>query len=186
MLATPTMNTAGRFLALILATSLPAVAQVNPPASEPVPVAKPATPATEAPAKLSPQVSQELTAQLPKYTPPPPPKPAVAPDPDLLELPKVTITQKRRPRLGEDVILTTKAFNEKLAKEKLSSLDRDVLNRFTLPAWFGGVSAAERAREEYNREKRAQMVEDVFALAKVVEVQDPAQAKALRDAATKP
>jgi hypothetical protein len=175
------MNTADRFLALLLVTSLTAVAQVNPTSPETT-----EKPAAEAPTKLSPAVSKVLTEQLPKYSPPPPAKPKPAPDPDVLELPKLTITQKKRPRLGEDVILTTKAFNEKLAKEKLSSLDRDFLNRFSLPSWFGGVSAAERAREEYNREKRAQMVEDVFALAKVVEVQDPEQAKALRDAASKP
>ena len=83
-------------------------------------------------------------------------------------------------------MLTSKAYNDKLAKEKLSSLDRNVLNKFTLPSWFGGVSAAERAREERDREQRTQMANDVFGLAKVVEVSDPVQAKALRDAMNRP
>ena len=110
----------------------------------------------------------------------------MAPDPDVLQLPKMTVTQKKRPRLTDQVMMTNKAFNEKLAKEKLTSVDRDVLNKFTLPAWFGGQSAADRAREDYDREQRAQFVSDVNRMAKVVEQTDPAQAKALRDAVSKP
>ena len=137
-------------------------------------------------AKLSPSVSQMLTATLPKYEPVAPVKPVVEPSPDTIELPKVVVKQKKRPRLGDEVMMTTKAFNEKLAKEKLTSFDRNVLNKFSLPEWFGGVSAATRAREEYDREQKDQMIQDVSVIAKAVEQEDPAQAKALRDAANKP
>jgi hypothetical protein len=169
----------------------PAAASATPtalaaPAPTPAAQAAATTPADAKPAKISPELAQQLTSVLPKYSPPPPvtekPKPL---DPDVLELPKMTI-HKPRPRLKltDDAVLTTKAFNEKLAKEKLGSFDRDVLNRFTLPLF--GVSAEERAREEYERQKRAEIAQQVSDLAKVVEVVDPAQAKALRDAASKP
>ncbi len=175
------MKTTGTLLALILTTALPAADQSNAPAPEATP-----KPAAEAPPKLPPQVTQVVTDQLPKYVPPAPAKPEPAPNPDVMVLPKMTVTQKKRPRLGDNVMMTTKAFNDKLAKEKLSSLDRDFLNRFTLPAWFGGISAAERARAEYDYEKKEELIADVFNLARVVEVEDPAQAKALRDAVSKP
>jgi hypothetical protein len=176
------MKPVGLLPCLIIALALPAIAQTSPPVVDPI-----ARSASDDPPKLSPTTSQLLTEKLPKYAPAPPPKPVVdKPNPDVIELPKMTITQKKRPRLNEEVMMTNKAFNEKLAKEKLSSLDRDFLNRFTFPSWFGGVAAAERARDEYNREKRDELVKDVFQLAKVTEVVDPAQAKALRDAVSKP
>jgi hypothetical protein len=186
------MKSAGIVFALALATALPATAQISPPPSPEVvklttePVATP---------KMSAEVSQRLTDQLQKYTPPPPATPAVTagtptdsaePDPNMLQLKKVIVTPRKRPRLTDDVMMTNKAYSDKLAQEKLSSLDRNVLNKFTLPAWFGGVSAAERAREERNRELRAQTATDTVNLAKVVEVNDPEQAKALRDAINRP
>jgi len=184
------MKTAGLVFTLTLATTLTATAQLSAPPSPEV-VKLTTEPAAET--KLSPEVSQKLTNQLPKYSPPAEKKedvkPAATPvtavgetDPDLLELPKIKVLPKKRPRLGNDVMMTTKAYDEMLAREKLSSLDRNFLNKFTLPSWFGGVSAAERARDEYDREKRAQMANEVFGLAKVVEITDPEQAKALRDA----
>jgi hypothetical protein len=132
---------------------------------------------------ISPQMAQLLTDKLPKYLAPAPAKPEVAPDPDLLLLPKMTVTQKKRPRLTDNVMMTTKAFNDKLAKEKTGSFDRDFLNKHS---WLGGATATERAREEYEREQREQMQSDVARMAKVVDLIDPAQAQALRDAAGKP
>jgi hypothetical protein len=150
--------------------------------------AKPAAPkpADAKPAQISPALSQELTSVLPKYAPPPAETAKPAPlDADVLELPKMTI-HKPRPRLKltTDVVMTTKAFNEKLAKENLSSFDRNVLNKYTLPLF--GVSAEQRARDEYERQKRDELARQVSDLAKVTEVVDPAQAKALRDAVSKP
>ena len=152
--------------------------------------AKPAAPAPAAPGpdKPSPEVMQKLSSVLPKYAPPAPPVAAKPVDPDVIELPKMTVTQKRRPRLKltDDVMMTPKAFNEKLAKENLSSFDRDFLNKFSLPAWFSGQSAEARAREEYDQRKRDELAADVQNLAKAAEVVDPAQAKAMRDAVGKP
>jgi hypothetical protein len=199
------MKTAGLLLPLILATTLlaaePSTTPVPAePAAAPAPTPVPATQAVPLPApsanetvakpaaadpaaKLSPEVSQMLTANLPKYAPPAPAKPAVEASPDAIELPKMIVKQKRRPRLGDEVMMTNKAFNEKLAKEKTSSFDRDFLNKY---GFLGGSSAAERAREEYDLAQRDQMIQDVSVLAKAVEQEDPAAAKALRDAANKP
>jgi len=179
---------------LTLGATLPVFGQLSPPPSpEAVKLATEPTP----PGKLSAGVAQEVSGALPKYSPsaaekptePEKDKPAAlegTTDPEVLHLKKVTVTPKKRPRLTDNVMMTTKGFNEKLAKEKLSSLDRNVLNKFTLPSWFGGVAAAERARDEYDRDQRAQMASDVAGLAKVVEVSDPEQAKALREAAARP
>lgn len=187
-------------LALTLAATLTASAQVSPP---PSPEAEKIVNEPATGVKLSPDVSQKLTDKLPKYSPQPgetekpstepantpgvaPVDAAVPTDPEILHLNKVTVTPRKRPRLTDDAIMTTKAYNDQLAKQKLSSLDRSVLNKFTLPSWFGGVSAAERAREERNRELRTETANDVFNLAKVVEVNDPEQAKALREAMNRP
>ena len=175
------MKPAGLLLTFILAAPLLAAEPAPPPAA-PADTAKPD--AGLAP-KLSPEVAQVLTEKLPKYAPVAPEAPKAEPDPDVLVLPKL-IVQKKRPRLTDQVMMTTKAFNEQLAKEKLSTFDRSFLNKFTLPSWLGGVSAAERARDEYDRDQREKLASDVFAMAKVVEKEDPAQAKALRDAISKP
>ncbi len=199
------MKYAGVVLALTLGALLPAViAQPQPDPSARQKEEKSPAEATTA-AKLSPEVSDKLNGKLPKYDPAAtataekekvaasstsgssPTGTLDAPtDPEMLHLNKVTVTPRKRPRLGDDVMMNSKAYNDKLAKEKLSSLDRNVLNKFTLPSWFGGVSAAERAREERDREQRTQMANDVSGLAKVVEVTDPAQAKVLRDAINRP
>ena len=171
------MKTAGPTLLLLLAAG-----SILLRAQSPV-VAPTATEATS----LSPQITPPVTAALPAYALPPAVtevKPANAPNPDVLELPKMKVQQKKRPRLTPEVVLTSKAFNEKLANEKLSTFDRAFLNRYTLPLF--GASAADRAREEYEREKNVQMVDDVLHLAKISEAVDPAQAKALRDAVNKP
>lgn len=144
-------------------------------------------PATAAPATvLSAEVAKQLASTLPGYAPPPAAKPAETPNPDVLELPKMTVKQRPRPRLGQSDILGPKAFNEELAKKNLSAFDRSVLNKFTLPSWLGGISAAERAREEYNIAQKRQFMSDVLTIAKAAELVDPANAKALREAAAKP
>ena len=173
------MKTTGLFLTLLLAIIQPVAAQSTPPVDQTA-----AKPAGETPPKPSPVTSPLAADNPPKYGSPATEKPAAVSNPDVLELPKVTVTQKKRPRLTDQVMMTNKAFNEKLAKEQLSSFDRNFLNKFTLPLF--GVSAADRAREEYDREQRAQLVSDVNRLAKVAEQIDPGQAKALRDAANKP
>lgn len=155
-----------------------------------------ADPAPEAAAEKPPLPAaavEKLNDVLPRYNPPPAPQPRsdFGPKPgeaDVLELPKMTVKQqpRPRPRIGESLILGPRAFNEELAKKNLSALDRGVLNKFTIPAWLGGVSAAERAREDYNLDQKRQFMDDVLTIAKAAEQTDPAAAKALREAAAKP
>ncbi len=176
------MKNAALLLLLLIGGGLAALRAETPAALAPAAPAEPKS-------KLSPELSQQLSAVLPKYAPPAPAvvKPA-APDPDVLELPKITVRPKARPRLNltEEAVMTGKGFNEQLAMKNTSALDRSVLNRFTLPSWTGAKSAAERAREEYERNEREKLTKDVLDLARVTEVVDPAQAKAMRDAISKP
>ncbi len=196
-------------LALIATVSVAATE----PAAAPAPAQAPATPAAKAPgAALSAEVAQQLVTTLPGYVAPAPAKPAepivptaanireqsiarapdsqkekaATPDPEVLELPKITVRQQPKPRvrLGEGTILGPKAFNEDLAKKNLSGFDRNFLNKFTLPLF--GTSAADRAREEYNLAQKQQFQDDVSTIAKAAEQTDPAAAKALREAAAKP
>jgi hypothetical protein len=104
-------------------------------------------------------------------------------DSEVLELPKMTVKQqpRPRPRLGDKTILGPKAMNDELAKKMTTGFDRG-LNKFSL----GGQSAAERAREEYNILQKRQFMDDVQTISKAAEVTDPANAKALREAASKP
>jgi hypothetical protein len=145
--------------------------------------AKPAAPAADtAPATAR----EQLAATLPKYDPPPPadPKQLDKPaDPDVLELPKMTVKQKPRPRLNADIVYTRQNLGDKLAKENFSQLDR-VLNSFTLPLFGAGM--AERALEEHEREKKKQLNLDVLNISKALEQTDPAEAKSLKEAAPKP
>lgn len=120
-------------------------------------------------------IDRAPASQLQENTPPP--------DGEVLELPKMTVKQrpKPRPRLGDHTILGPKAFNDELAKKMTTGFDR-ALNKFSL----GGQSAAERAREEYNIQQKRAFLEDVQTISKAAEVTDPANAKALREAAAKP
>jgi hypothetical protein len=104
-------------------------------------------------------------------------------DPDVLELPKMIVKQKPRPRLTPEIMVTKKAFGEELAKQKFSALDQ-ALNKYTLP--FFGTSLAERALEDYEREKKEQLNSDVQNIAKALDTTDPTEAKSLRAAAGKP
>lgn len=104
-------------------------------------------------------------------------------DPAVLELPKMVVKQKPRPRLTPEIMVTRKAFGEQLAKEKFSGLDQ-ALNKFTIPLFGAGI--AERALEEHEREKKEQLALDVLTISKALEQADPTEAKSLKDAATKP
>ncbi len=145
----------------------------------------PASQSAPAPLPMT-EAEKLLSAARPQFSPPAEAKPAEEPNAEVLELPKMTVKQRPRPRLGESVILGPKAFNEELAKRNLSALDRSVLNKFTLPSWLGGVSAAERAREDYEIAQKRQFLSDVLTIVRAAELTDPANAKALREAATKP
>lgn len=170
--------------ALLLTVSLAAAEPEVAPAPTAVTPASPA-PATATPATTpSSEVAQKLSEVLPKYNPPDPEEKAPAPaDPDALVLPTMTVRQRARPRLDPQLIVGNAAFNEQLAKEKTSDFDRNFLNKF---GWLGGATAAERAREDYEREKKAEFNREVATVAKAVEQIDAGQAQALREAASKP
>jgi hypothetical protein len=166
-------------LFIVLATS--ALAEDTP--AQPAP-AVPAPPPAAAPVPAN--AREQLSATLPKYEPPPPPEPKKLDQPatsDVLELPKMTVKQKPRPRLNADIVYTRENLGDKLAKEKFSQLDR-VLNSFTLPLFGAGM--AERALEEHEREKKKELNLDVLNISKALEQADPAEAKALKEAASKP
>lgn len=95
----------------------------------------------------------------------------------------MVVKQRPRPRLTPDVVMTRQGLGEQLAKQKFSELDR-VLNKFTLPLF--GSSMAERALDDHEREKKQQLNLDVLNLSKALETSDPSEAKALREAVTKP
>jgi hypothetical protein len=189
-------------LPLALFATVSAVAQAPAPAAVPAPAPN---------ATLSTEVQKELAESLPQRTPVSADKLAdirqqsidrapasqlaaenTPADSEVVELPKMTVKQqpKPRPRLNaadtKAIMLGPKAFNEELAKKNLSALDRSVLNKFTLPSWLGGVSAADRAREDYNIQQKRQFLDDVMTISRAAEQADPANAQALREAAGKP
>lgn len=142
----------------------------------------------------SPTISKNIISGLPKYqsmTPAAAPAVKEAPggpggavDPDLLVLPTMVVKQKPRPRLSNDVVYKDKKdFGALFAKQNYTQLDQ-ALNKFTLPLF--GTSLEARAYDDYMRMKNQQMQEDVNQLSKAVEAVDAAEAKALREAATKP
>lgn len=168
------MKTAAKFGLLCL--TLAVIGRAEEPAAPPAPAAEPP----------SATVRDQLAATMPKYDPPPPPapKPLDQPaGPDVLELPKMVVKQKPRPRLNADIVHTRQSLGDQLAKQKFSELDR-VLNSFTLPLFGAGL--AERALQEYEREKKAALNLDVLTISKALEETDPAEAKALKKAITMP
>ena len=74
-------------------------------------------------------------------------------------------------------------FGAIFAKQNYTQLDQ-ALNKFTLPLF--GTSLEARAYDDYMRQKNEQMRDDVSSLSKAVEAENPAEAKALREAAGKP
>ena len=172
------MNPTVKLLGLLCAAlAVTAVAEDNPaapvpPAATPpaeTPKADPAATPPVAPAPFTPLASAKGDDKLV--------------DPAVLELPKMVVKQKPRPRLTPEIMVTRKAFGEQLAKEKFSGLDQ-ALNKFTIPLFGAGI--AERALEEHEREKKEQLAQDTAVISKALESVDPTEAKSLKDASTKP
>lgn len=134
----------------------------------------------DAPKPDAPKASTPTAPFSPLVKPEPEEKPE---DPNVLKLPKMVVKQKPRPRLTPEIMVTRKAYGEDLVRQKNTQLDQ-VLNKFTLPLF--GTSAAERALDEHEREKRAQLNLDVLNLVKVLETTDPNEAKSLKEAASRP
>lgn len=182
------MNTTAKLGLLLLSLTVPALALADDtpatPAPEPTPAATLPTPAPE---KTPTPRPASLLPGLPGYSPTPPPEPRKidqpATDPDMLVLPTMTVKQKPRPRLNAEIVHAAKDHGNLLAKQKFSQLDQ-ALNKFTLPLF--GQSLAERALEEHQREKTQALTADVLNLSKALEEADPAEAKALKEAVTRP
>ncbi len=120
-------------------------------------VPNPAKPAAPKPRpRLSPQLTAELSTQMPVWSPPPAEKvdqaPPPPPDPDVVQMAPVIVKDNRLPRIDEKEWLTPKALDAMLVKEYLTPFDRDFLNRFTLPLF--GISKEARARMMYEEDKR--------------------------------
>lgn len=165
----------GFILSLVVAAAM-AQDSSSPKVTEDNPAAQPVKPST----------SRLIMAGLPKYSPPPPaadaksgPEP-IAADPDMIELPKMVVRQKPRPRLNAEAMYGKDGFAALFAVQNYSQLDR-ALNKYTLPLFGRSIEA--RAWDDYQREKNRQMVEDVKGLSEVVNVTDPEAAKELRAAA---
>jgi hypothetical protein len=132
-------------------------------------------------ATTSSRLSAEIRARLPAYVPPPDqpknaPASAATPDPDVLELPKLTVREKARQRITPHDLMTPRALNKKFAvdyKKSLQGLDK-VLNGFWLPLF--GPSLAARGRAQY----RAQQYRDMFGTIDAIAADDPEQAAELR------
>lgn len=177
------MNTTANLGILLLALTVPALADDT--AVVPAPTA-PAAPTVSAPEAAAPARPATLLPGLPTYAPPPPePKKLDQPaeDPDILVLPTMTVKQKPRPRLNAAIVHSRLDHGNLLAKQKFTQLDQ-ALNKFTIPLF--GQSLAERALDEHEREKNQALTLDVLNISKALEAADPAEAKSLREAITRP
>jgi hypothetical protein len=139
--------------------------------------------------RVSTGLSTAISSTLPKYTPPPPPPPPPPPeaqaeegklnedgsmeidDPEhnpsdpsqprnkIIRLPK-QVVQGNRPPIFKEKDLYDKQNLSKLAmKRYLSSLDRNFLNRYTLP--LVGTSAEQRALAMYEENARLDNINDL-------------------------
>ena len=170
--------------ALLLTLCLATVLHAEENVAATTPAVPPAAPVFKIPTTpgISP-AQQQVNDTLPKYDAAAPKGNGTnnTPSPDALELPKLKVTPKQRPRLTPEIVVTNKGL-----EDKVSPLDGKLLNKFTLPGWMGGQTAAERAREEQRLKQKEELTQDVNTIAKALETVDPAQAKSLRDAVGKP
>lgn len=178
------MKTTANLGLLLLALTVPALADDTPVVPAPTDSAPSTSPAPDKAAAARPAT---ILPGLPTYAPPPPTEPKKldqpAEDPEMLVLPTMTVKQKPRPRLNAEIVHSRQDHGNLLAKQKFSQLDQ-ALNKFTLPLF--GQSLAERALEEHEREKKQALTADVLNISKALEEADPAEAKALKEAITRP
>lgn len=131
---------------------------------------------------ISSSLASTIQASLPKYQPPPPPPP---PEPDehvelaspdgategmeaeavdqpknkIIRLPRYVVEADRPPVFKESEIHTKSGLGKLAAARYLSSLDRNVLNRFTLP--IIGITPEQRALMMYQEDERLQNISDI-------------------------
>ena len=166
------------------AAGTPAAAGVATPRGEPTvteAAPKQKTPAPKPRPRLSAEITAQLTARLPVWSPPPPEKKDAAPpppaDPDVVQMKPVIVRGDRLPRVEEKEWLTPKARAGVLTKEYLSDFDRSFLNRFTLPLF--GISKEARAQMMYEENKRLQDLHWMNDQVEQLQKLDPAEAKAM-------
>ena len=147
-------------------------------------------PAVANPSRTSPRLSREIRAPLPKFIPPTAPSPGTGPvaapfmfpDPDLLVLPKMVITEKRPPGNDPDVWLTNRVI-----QHKAMSAYRDSMTdlEWALNSWFIPLFSAPpsvRARQYYEGRKVRAEIDRLSNIIKTVGLSDPKEAAKLRAA----
>ena len=143
-----------------------------------------------APPKTSSRLTQEIRANFPAYTPPAPPADgaaaATSSDPDVLQLPKFTVKEKRVPTNDPDVWLTDKVIQRKAMaayKGSMSPLEW-ALNSWFVPLFSAPASV--RARAAYQDNKLAAEYSQLAHIAEIGKQVDRESAarsqKALADA----
>jgi hypothetical protein len=166
-----------------LAALLPALCLAAEPPAAPKPeAAKPNVVVTGETSRVSNNLASSITSTLPKYQPPPPPSapkhedPAVAEvaeevdDPDhpaaegqprnkIIRLPKYVVQAERPPIFTDRELNSKKGLAKLAARRYISSLDKNVLNRFTLP--IIGTSAEQRALMMYEEDERLGNISDL-------------------------
>jgi hypothetical protein len=139
--------------------------------------------------RISARLAQEIRASLPAFSLPTHPPPSVEPerprDPDILELPKMQILEKRLPRIAPDQILTGPELGKKMKREYLNSLGEvsqlnRILNSFYIPLFSAPVSV--RAHAAYMNKQTSEEMSRLAHTIDVVEKLDPKEAARLRQA----
>ncbi|MDB6113538.1 MAG: hypothetical protein JWQ83_1422 [Lacunisphaera sp.] len=142
------------------------------------------------PEKTSSRLTQEIRAHLPPYAPPGP-QPAgtanpTSSDPELLQLPKFTVKEKRVPTSDPDVWLTGKVIQHKAMAAYQGSMTplEWALNSWFVPLFSAPASV--RARAAYQEKKLAAEYSQLAHIANVGRLADSESAgkseKALKDA----
>lgn len=143
--------------------------------------AKPNIQVTGPTSHISSGLASTIQASLPKYQPPPPPPPpepeehAAEASPDgategemgtsdqpknkIIRLPRYVVQADRPPVFKESEVYTKSGLGKLAAARYLSSLDRNVLNRFTLP--IIGITPEQRALMMYQENERLENISDL-------------------------
>ena len=139
-----------------------------------------------APPKTSSRLTQEIRTHLPAYAPPaarPDRSAETTPaDPELLQLPKFTVKEKRVPTNDPDGWLTERVIQHKALAAYQGSMTplEWALNSWFVPLFSTPTSV--RARAAYEENKLREELDRFNHLAGVVEKIDPGQAAKIRRA----
>ena len=141
--------------------------------------------------KLSDHIRQEITAKLPVYTPPPASAPteettSLEPDPDVLVLNKMVVTEKRPPGHDPDDWLSESKIQQKsMVAYKTSMTDLEwALNSWYIPLITPSPSA--RARAAYRAGKIAAEYDRLSNVIRAIGAMDPKEAAKLKRELTRP